>query len=356
MTVPMPPAVIRIARPEPPTFEHVGGEHDLADVGHADAQHGGGGAAEQRADLRAAGELAHALARLREQGRRPLLRDAAPRRPWAREMPASSTPLSAKLAALRASSPSVGITASSSAAIAGPSVSPRSSIAPNRPIAAGRRSSGASCGSPASEAGREQRGADAGQRGGEDHRRSPSREQQQDEGDAAHGVGEHRAGPPAPPVHERAEQRAEQDGGQQVGQQHGDDRPGGPEAVVREQRQRHVGEPGAEAGLRVREEEAPAGRVRERRAQQLRHRRCGPRWKRRGTSRDPHATCTSTNAAAEDQQVADAVDVVHRPRGRRGDDVAEERELRMRHRRPSCRTRPPRRSRRSRPSRPGRTA
>ena len=62
-TVPTPPAVISVARPEPPTSRTSRGEHDLADVGHADAQHGGGRAPEQRADLRAAGAASRMPAR-----------------------------------------------------------------------------------------------------------------------------------------------------------------------------------------------------------------------------------------------------------------------------------------------------
>ena len=87
--------------------EHLAREDDLADVGHADAQHGGGRGAQQRADLGAAGELADAGARLREQRRAALGRRLAGGARGVR-MPAISSPLTAKETALSASSPSVG--------------------------------------------------------------------------------------------------------------------------------------------------------------------------------------------------------------------------------------------------------
>ena len=103
-----------------------------------------------------------------------------------------------------------------------------------------------------------------------------------------------RARAPADAVDQRAEQRPEHDRRQQVGQQHGDDRPGGAEAVVGEQRQRDVARPVPEAGLRVRGEEAPRGRFGQRRRGTSGGDRRPARRKRRGTSRDPQATCTST--------------------------------------------------------------
>ena len=67
--------------------QHAAREDDLADVGHADAQHGGGRGAQQRAQLGAGGDVADARARLREDRRLARGADRRPRAPPPRGSP-----------------------------------------------------------------------------------------------------------------------------------------------------------------------------------------------------------------------------------------------------------------------------
>ena len=246
-------------------LEHLAREDDLADVGHADAEHRGGRGADQRAHLGAPGEIADARARLGEQRRAALHLDLGGARGHAdagdqqpadterdrveREQPVGGEHEQQQRGERRAEREPEVVERAEQAHRGRP------------PVARGEPRQPGQRGRP------EQRGADARQRGAADHQLEAPAEQQQQEGQAADRVAEDRARAPAPAVHQGADQRPEHDGGQQVRQQHGDDGPGGAEAVVGEQRQRHVGEAGAQAGLRVGREEAAAGCVGEGRAQ-----------------------------------------------------------------------------------------
>ena len=63
----MPPAVIISGEAGAAEVQDLAGEDDLADRGHADAQHDAGGGPEQDSNLGAAGDLAHPRAGVREQ-------------------------------------------------------------------------------------------------------------------------------------------------------------------------------------------------------------------------------------------------------------------------------------------------
>ena len=342
MTVPIPPAVIRIARPEPPTSSTSAASttsptlvmpmHSTAAVELPSSARISGRPASSRTPSRACAN--------RDGGRS----SAAPRlrrRALGTQMPREQHAAEREARGVEGEQPVGGHHGQQQRGDRGAEREPEVVDRAEQAHRGGPAVVGREPREPGQRGGGEQRGADAGQRGGEDHRREPVAR-------AAAGrrrrsarrrrASRRRASPTGP----RARRAAGRAGSRAAGRAAARRRP---PRRTRSGRRRAAAAPrrrGRSRGRTARARGRSAGWRRPRAPPAAGYATAAAvrGWKRRGTIRDPHATCTQHERPAEDQQVADAVDVVHRPRGRRGDDVAEERELGMRERRPSCRTRP----------------